>query len=452
MTNDLPSTERLNRLAKAIMQRHRVGYREALELLASFRLYIAANPDTISLTQYQAALLTAVNTGKRAFLGGVTVDLRAQVSCVLPGWQGKPLGEVVASLGGTVSTQPPPDARRLGIGVATETELNVVADGWRVGLLVPQAFSPLDPVDAMPLAGILGAGLGVGRLFMDCAGISLLDPDPTFGLSLWAPEMPWLSAAATGPELARLPAKLWLLGLGHLGQAYLWILGLLPFPQDGSATFFLQDYDHITEGNRCAGLLCEESNLGEHKTRACARWIEKRGVKTVLIERAFDEMTRSELDEPRVALCGFDSASGRRLLENAKFDLVVECSLGASLDHFDRLMLHTFPEATKRPDRIWSQEEPVATDFDPALFGPKPNDEKCGVLVEQLAKKPISASFVGAAAAAFVVAELLRGLHGGQRYELIHFHLRSDLSLRAAAKAELYPRRHARNGVLPRAA
>ena len=197
---------------------------------------------------------------------------------------------------------------------------------------------------------------------------------------------------------------------------------------------------------------CRLASERNSPTRACARWIEKRGVKTVLIERAFDEMTRSELDEPRVALCGFDSASGRRLLENAKFDLVVECSLGASLDHFDRLMLHTFPEATKRPDRIWSQEEPVATDFDPALFGPKPNDEKCGVLVEQLAKKPISASFVGAAAAAFVVAELLRGLHGGQRYELIHFHLRSDLSLRAAAKAELYPRRHARNGVLPRAA
>ena len=449
MNPDLPTIEKLNRLAKAIMQRHTVSYAEALNLLATFRLFVSIDPSVVSLGQYQAALLTAVNTGKRAFLGGVTVDLPYQVPCVLPGWRGAPLNEVVASIGGTFASLAPPDSRRLGIGPAKNTELNVVADGWRVGWIPPTAHSPIDPVDAIPLAGILGAGLGVGRLFMDCAGISLIEPGQSFGISLWKPEMSWLSPEAIGPEIARLPSKLWLLGLGHLGQAYLWTLGLLPFSSDKPATLFLQDYDRITEGNECAGLLCEKTNVGEPKTRVCARWIEERGFNTVIIERAFDEMVRTGPEEPRIALCGFDSAKGRRLLECAGFDLIVECGLGASLDDFDRLMLHTFPDASRRPNQIWVKEEPVAVDFDPALFDPMPNDEECGVLVEQLANKPISASFVGASAAAFAVAELLRGQHGGPRYELVHFQLRSDLSLRSVEKSELYQLRHARNGALP---
>jgi len=32
------------------------------------------------------------------------------------------------------------------------------------------------------------------------------------------------------PLLSNLPNRFWVLGLGHLGQAFLWNLALLPFP------------------------------------------------------------------------------------------------------------------------------------------------------------------------------------------------------------------------------
>jgi hypothetical protein len=189
------------------------------------------------------------------------------------------------------------------------------------------------------------------------------------------------------------------------------------------------------------------------KTRTCAAWAEARGFRTKLIERAFDANTRVGDDEPRIAVCGFDSATGRRDLEAAGFDLVVECGLGSSLDQFDRLLLHTFPDASKHPQDLWPETaRPEISDFDPALFGVKLDEGECGVVLETLARKPISASFVGVTAAALVVAELLRGLHGGQRYELLRLHLRSDDSLGLAAKPEPYQRRHAANGTLRPAA
>lgn len=200
-------------------------------------------------------------------------------------------------------------------------------------------------------------------------------------------------------------------------------------------------------------MLCEEGVTGELKTRACAAWIERRGFITRLIERPFDAHTRVGTDEPKIALCGFDNVAGRRVLEDAKFHLIVECGLGSSFDFFDRLMLHTFPGASKRPEEVWLETaQPDVVDFDASLFGAELADGECGVLLDELTRKPISASFVGAAASALVVAELLRGLHGGQRYELILLHLRANGSLRTVEKAELYQQRHAANSKLRPAA
>jgi hypothetical protein len=456
MNPKLPSVNNLNRLAKAVMQRHRVSYEEALTILERFRLHLVCPASAARRVQYQAALLTAVNTGKRAFLGGVTVELSPDMACLLPGWSGYSLAEVVRALGGQIVLERPPADKTVWLGFTVEAaygDLILVADGWRGGFVLPGDAAPFAEVDDFALGGAFAAGLTVGRAFAEVAGLALGCCDESFGLSLWRPDLPWTEPEARGPALAYLPQKLWLLGLGHLGQAYLWVLGLLPYGAQHGATLFLNDYDEITSGNWSAGMLCEPAVQGTLKTRACASWIEARGFKTKLIERPFDANTRVGDNEPRVALCGFDSASGRRPLELAGFDLVVECGLGSSFDYFDRLVLHTFPDATKRPDEIWPEvARPDVLDFDPKLFGVELADGECGVLLDNLARKPISASFVGVTAAAVVVSELLRGLHGGQRYELLLLHLRSNHSLRAVPKTELYQRRLAANGTLRPAA
>lgn len=452
MKTPLPSVDQMNRLAKAVMQRHRLPYEEAVARLGRLRLHLVLPAHASHRPQYQAALVTAVNCGKRAFLGGVSIELPANQVCVLKGWLGRPLTDVLLELGGTVMGGNPDADKTVLIGGAEEAgaeDVVVVADGWRGGLLSPGCRSPFRDEDTAPLGGVFAAGLAVGRAFMDVSGISAGALDESFGLSLWRPDLGWLDDGAAGPPLARLPEKLWLLGLGHLGQAYLWTLGLLPYPESASPLLFLQDYDHITEGNWCAGLLCEPKGVGRHKTRVCAEWAERRGFRTMLIERPFDATTRAGATEPRVALCGFDSASGRRVLERAGFNLTVESGLGSSLTHFDRIMLHTFPDATKRPEDIWPETAVSdVADFDRSLFSPDEDEGECGILVDDLARKPISASFVGVAASAMVVAEILRGLHGGRRFELVAVHLRSNSGAKTVERNEAYQLRHAMNGAV----
>jgi hypothetical protein len=456
MNPNLPTVDNLNRLAKAVMQRHRVTYDEALTILERFRLHLICPAAAARRGQYQAALLTAVNIGKRAFGGGITVEVLPDILCVLPGWVGQPLAEVVREVGGQVVLKRVPADRTVWIGFTAEApagDLVLVADGWRGGFVPAGCAAPFVEADDFSLGGIFAAGVVVARAFADVAGLAVGCCDEPFGLSLWRPDLLWTEENARGPALTRLPQKLWLLGLGHLGQAYLWVLGLLPYAPNSNPLLFLHDYDEITSGNWSAGLLCELGVLGALKTRTCAAWAERRGFKTRLIERAFDANTQVGENEPRVALCGFDSATGRRALGDAGFDLVVECGLGSSLDLFDRMALHTFPDASKTPLELWPEAaRPDVVDFDPKLFGVEVTDGECGVLLDNLARKPISASFVGVTAAALVVAELLRGLHGGQRYEMLLLHLRSNRSLRAVAKTELYQRRHAANGTLRPAA
>jgi hypothetical protein len=453
MNPSLPSVDELNRLAKAVMQRHRLGYPEALALLNGLSLRLCLPARYAHRPQYQAALFTAINCGKRAFLGGVTVRLEHDAICALPGWIGGKLSEIVGSLGAKLASAEDRADRTIAIGGPTahdRADAVLVGDSWRGGILSPSDENPFVEEDAIPLGLIFAAGLGVGRAFLDVTGIRAGALDEAFGLSLWRPDVNWLETTAEGPTVSRLPEKLWLLGLGHLGQAYLWTLGLLPYPQEARPLIFLQDLDRITTGNWCAGLLCEPGAVGWYKTRVCAAWAEARGFKTALIERHFDTNTRVNSGEPKVALCGFDSAVGRRALEKAGFHLIVESGLGSSLGHFDRIILHTFPDATKGPEEIWPEAVvPDATDFDPSLFTQDEQLGECGILLDDLVRKPISASFVGATASALVIGELLRGLHAGPRVELLNFHLRSNLEPRMLDREEVYALRHAVNGSIP---
>jgi hypothetical protein len=73
-------------------------------------------------------------------------------------------------------------------------------------------------------------------------------------------------------------------------------------------------------------------------------------------------------------------------------------------------------------------------------------DERCGIVARTLAGKAISTSFVGAIAAALVVGEVLRGLHGGKRSEFLRFQCRRDQRPTAVHLPEKYQRRFARSG------
>ena len=352
LMNEIKVTEdTLDRLAKAIMLKHSVGYAEALAILSTFRLNLVCDGRIAQSSALQAALLTAVNTGKRAFHGGVFVSMPPDVPCLLNWPGGKTLNQVVQSLGGSfVGLQDSPFTQTLYFGCAenpVEDGLVVICSGWRGGIVPIGLSYDLPSPNDFALGGILAGALGVARGFLRVSGLSSRAVDVPQGISLWRSDLPWMSAEADGPALELLPKNLWILGLGHLGQAYLWSFALLPYVTPDEVQFVLQDFDRAVKGNYASGLLCEEYNVGKHKTRICADWLEERNFRTTITERAFDSHTKRTGNEPFVACCGFDSGESRRHLEEVGFDLIVECALGADTARFDRIILHTFPNASR---------------------------------------------------------------------------------------------------------
>lgn len=328
--------------------------------------------------------------------------------------------------------------------------IRVLCDGWRAALVPSGHATELQKGADFALGGVFAGGFAVARTFLSAVQISHRDIVEPVGFSLWRPDLCWLDAGAAGPELQSLPAKLWLLGLGHLGQAYAWTLGLLPFNSETATTLYLQDYDVVEVGNWSAGLLCEENQVGRLKTRVAAEWLERRGFETRLIERPFDINTVRMVNEPRVALCGFDNPESRQILEDIGFELVVDAGLGSSIDHFDRIVLRTFPDASQKPRDIWARLVAEISPLDAALF--EQHEGECGIVFQEIAGKAISSSFTGACASALVLSEVLKALHDGKRSEFITIQLR-DLELPVSPfRDECYQLRVARNGSVPIAA
>ena len=220
------------------------------------------------------------------------------------------------------------------------------------------AHSELAPMPGhrMPLAAMLSAGLAVNEAFLHVSGECGAAGHRAMGLSLWqpSPACDWLASSDDEPALRFLPSQLWLIGLGHLGQAYLWGLGLLPYPDPSGLSLVLQDVDCVTPASKSTSILSDNSNLGQKKTRAMAAWAERRGFATSIHERLFDSCFRRQESEPAVALCGADNALARRALDQVGFDVVVEAGLGRGYRDFRSMRLHTLPGSRSASD-LWKR-------------------------------------------------------------------------------------------------
>ena len=445
------TTQNFDRLAKAIMERHGVLYPRALEILGALRLHLICGENVGESVALQAALLTAINSGKRAFRGGVTISLAPNIPLRLP-WPGaKTLNEAAVALGAVEfcdTNGGTPSVLVFGDAKDEIDASRVVCDGWRAGLLPPGTTTTFSSSSDFAIGGVFAGAYAVGQTFLNAAGITHREVTQPMGFSMWRPDLNWLDSNAAGPPLHSLPSKIWLLGLGHLGQAYGWTLGLLPFPAKNPATIYLQDFDRVECSNWSAGLFCEPRHIGKLKTRLVADWLEHRGFFTRLVERPFDKNCIRTMDEPRVALCGFDNPESRQILEEVGFELVVDVGLGSSLDHFDRIVLRTFPDASQQARDIYKKPPVAVHEMNIALLGE--SFDECGIVFKEIAGKAISSSFTGACASALAVGEVLRAIHNGRRCDFLSVQLR-DLEAPANPYSDesSYQLRIARNGSIP---
>lgn len=423
------SADSLHRLVKqAIDSGAANSILEAQALFLGFKLAIVFNPDEVRDPVAQATLLTTVALAKRVFLGGVTISgtLGAPVTIRFP--VGPTLAEAVVALGGQVVAEPPVNLPTVVVGPQRARQdsfcIRALAQGWRGGIVPAHLDLGASKRTANPLAGMLAAGLAVNEAFRHVSGAKAAGRTPV-GLSLWRPgaDLDWLAPDASEPDLTFLPSRLWLIGLGHLGQAYLWGLGLLPYASPNEVELILQDVDEITDSTESTSILTEAAMIGTKKTRAMAAWAERRGFRATIQERLFAADFKRQAQEPAIALCGLDNAVGRQALDQVGFDMIVEAGLGRGHRDFRTMRLHTLPGARPTAE-MWKRVATVETVEDRPAYKELMAEgmlDRCGMTL--LAGKAVGAPFVGAVAGALALSEVLRLLHGGPVHRLIDIDL-----------------------------
>ena len=437
--NTYSQLDSLHRLVKHVIDSGAAqSVAEAEAVFRGYRLAVKINATAATDPVSQAALLTVIALGRRVFLGGVSVagDLDARLIVPLP--FGRTLYDAAVALGARTETYQDdptiviggrPGERREGFCIRT------AVSGWRGGILPTHSNLGPAPGPTMPLAGMLSAALAVNEAYLFVNGEYPIAGRRALGMSLWRPDatVDWLAEDSSEPALVRLPSQLWLLGLGHLGQAYLWGLALMPYGQPEDVSLVLQDFDTITPSNESTSVLTSADLVGQKKTRAVATWVERRGFTSTIQERVFDANFRRQDSEPSVALCGLDNVAGRRALDQVGFDMVIEAGLGRGHRNFRTIRLHTLPSSRSAAE-IWNSKPTGETHEERPAYTRLVADgilDQCGMTL--LAGKAVGAPFVGAAAATLVLAEILRILHGGIVHQMIDLDLVS-LDQRVASR------------------
>jgi hypothetical protein len=173
--------------------------------------------------------------------------------------------------------------------------------------------------------------------------------------------------------------------------------------------------------------------VGKRKSRVIAGRLEELGFLTFIVERRFDEhMQPDPITEPLLALAGFDSPVPRRHLGGERFLRVVDAGLGAGAREYLDIVLHTFPsqidpadEFNVAPSKQEGLPERYAVEVERLMAekGASRGEAECGLA--EIAGITVAAAFVGATAAALILGDVLRALHGGAELAVVSVDLRT---------------------------
>lgn len=432
LNGSIPNADNLSRVVKIAVDNGEVeSIESAYELFKTYCMGVRVGEEIRHSAVHQAALLTIVNVARRAFLGGVHVQGRLDVPLLVPFPPCSDLAEAVRGLQGYVVGELPKTLPLLLLGSCavgddhTAISLKVVFDNWQGGVIPSSDCWPSAPGGTIIPAAVLAAAFAVSEVFQHLRGNPMAGRR-SVGASLWEPQNPDWQSASPGPTQIVLPSKLWLIGLGHLGQAYLWLLGLLPYEYPHQVSLVLHDFDRLAESNDSTSLLTNGSLIGQLKTRAMATWAEARGFQTKIIERPFPGGILVSGDEPRLALGGVDNPQARAAYEDAGFRWIVEAGLGSGPTEYLALRLHTFPASASARAK-WGDEMTSSSNrgiqFPAYQRLSNQGMDECGLV--RIASRSVGAPFVGAVAASFVVSEVLRFLNGGEQLEVLDMTLSS---------------------------
>lgn len=344
------------RLSKILVDSTQVTFEEAQAYLRTLTLEVVVGLGATTPAAHAAAL-TAVSVGSRTFVGGVRlVGITEQrLNSALP-IKGTTLAEAAVEVGASSFSGSP--SRRILIGTdPMPTDENQAVSpwwhGWRAGTTTPEN-SIYDDGDN-PLAGIAAGALAVGAAFEYMRD---RHSRPLIEIDLW-PVGPEGETPRFGEVF--LPGALWLVGLGNLGQAFLWALGALPYGNPAEVSLVLQDYDKVTEENWATSILVNEKTYGMLKTKVSEEWAVAKGFDVRRVDRRLLAGDRLDHDDPRVALCGVDKVESRKLMANTGFDCIIDTGLGRKASDCDRYRVTVFDQV-RRIDKHFAGQSDASPD------------------------------------------------------------------------------------------
>ncbi|MGQ0589112.1 MAG: hypothetical protein ACT4N8_06215 [Sphingosinicella sp.] len=388
----------ISRLAKLLIDAEGIDQAAAEARLRALTLEIVVGAGVDNVAGH-SAILTAVASGVRSFVGGVSVRLAedAALQSRLP--LGASVQEAITVLGAQQLDHDPSARILIGeVGSGRAGDVHAWWDSWKAGAsAAPRVCGDGDN----PLAGIVAGAASVARAF---APASKRDYPLNSMFDLWP--------GSDGPPPAFgsvfLPGALWLLGLGNLGQAILWALAALPYPDPDAVKVVLQDRDQISPENWGTSVLVRSEVYGAYKTSVGEDWAKARGFDARRVDRWLDERQRVQDGDPVLAICGFDSAEARKHLDGCGFDAVIDAGLGRKHSDFDSYRVTIFDpqySATAHFRDVAPRAEAPPQDYE-ALLGL----DDCGAA--EVHGVAVAAPFVSAIAGAVTVARAVAIVSG----------------------------------------
>ena len=425
MTKQLPID--LSRIDKLRLDRDAMAPQQSRALRGASVPTVEAGDDSATSEALQVALLTVVNLAHKSFSAPVPVqtsDCVWEAACKTALSAKFSLGEALRELGAVREGSDHGQSLRLLIGDVDcgARALRITFDGWRVAVGPAASMARMRERPYCMLAPLAAAAIAVSEAFSSWANISVEAARKNITLSLWRPDLDVALEESLGQAVAEFPRKVEVFGLGHLGQAYVWAMSALPFEDKSALLPYLCDDDAIEPPNLETGALLRREDLPGRKTRVVAEWLRQRGFDTRLAERFIDGAYRRCSGEPTVALSAFDNNEARQWLAAAGFTEVFDSGLGGEANNFDSIALRMWPHP-QSADSLWPLEDRAGREAraarqrqrtsSNAAYGEIAADE-CGRLL--VADKAVAVPFVGAVAAAFVLAEVLRRTNGGPAF------------------------------------
>lgn len=418
-----------DRVGKFLVDTREIDPQQALAVLSAVDVTAWADESVRGSSADQAFLLTLANLMPRVFKRPLRIQAARGVLAAQPlvPWPASSLGEALKSLGAESIEADAPANADVCLGGGGQGQYRVAHHGWCVDLAPPDWPSRLERGPSHALTGTAGAGLYLAERFFDACGVHAAALKRPVGLSLWRPDLAVHDPSARGPALNYLPAELWLMGLGHLGQGVLWAWSMLPYQDPSTAQILLHDFDRAIPANFGSQVLMMQPDAGRRKTSIAARFLNGRGLDPGVVDRRVDERVRRDLSEPALCIAAFDGGGPRWLLDDLGFDATVVVGVGGNVSSFDDIEVHTLPLASGKAKDIWKpgsgsvDAERLAANN--AFYRRVREERRCGDL--ELAGVSVAVPFVGAITGAIAVAELVRMISGGPQFAFHGLELRS---------------------------